>query len=106
MCKISTTCSLQHQVFLASCYQLSYKFSVMCAITVLENDKTTAQQLTSWLLDTTRVLVVQQQIFINKIQIWQMESNSQPCLIVPFTTYCIRNSLPYVSIRNALLDFL
>ena len=51
-------------------------------------------------------LVVKQQIFINKIQVWQEASKSQPFLTVPFTICCIRNSLPYVSIRKALLDFL
>ena len=44
-----------------------------------------AQQLKSWLLNATRVLVVQQQIFDNKIHVWQVESYSLPFFIVPFT---------------------
>ena len=75
MCKIyiSITYYLQHQVFLASCYQLSNKFR---ATTVLQNEKAMAQQLKSWLLNATRVLVVQRQIFINKILVLQVKSNS------------------------------
>ena len=76
----------------------------MCATTMLQDDKT--QKLKSWFLNTTRVLLVQRQIFINKIQIWQEELNLQQFLIVPLTIYYIRNSLPYVSIFNVSLYFL
>ena len=64
------------------------------------------QKLKSRHLNATRIFVVQQQIFINKIHVWQVESYSQPFLIVPFTIYGIRNSLLYVRIRKVLLDFL
>ena len=35
------------------------------------------QQLKIWLLNATSVLVMQQQIFINKIHEWRVESYSQ-----------------------------
>ena len=55
-----------------------------------------AQQLKKGLLNARRVLVVQQEIFFSKIHAWQVESYSQPFLIVPFTIYCIKNSLLYM----------
>ena len=59
------TYSLQYEVFLASCYwAISY------------SDKLLTQQMKSWLLNAARVLLVQQQIFINKIHLWQVESYS------------------------------
>ena len=39
----------------------------MYATTYIIRDKTMVQQLKSWLLNVTSVLVVQRQIFINKI---------------------------------------
>ena len=41
-----------------------------------------AQQMKSLILNATRVLVVQQQIFINKIHVWQVES----LVIIPYYT--------------------
>ena len=41
-----------------------------------------AQQMKSLILNATRVLVVQQQIFINKIHVWQVES----LVIIPYCT--------------------
>ena len=35
-----------------------------------------AQYLKSWFLNALNVLVVQQQILINKIYVWQVESDS------------------------------
>ena len=35
--------------------------------------KTLAQQLKNWHLNVTRVLLVQQQIIINNIHVWQVE---------------------------------
>ena len=51
-------------------------------------------------------LVVQRQIFINKIHVWQVESYAQPFLNVTFTIYYIKNSLLYVPIRKVLLNSL
>ena len=39
-------------------------------------NKTIAQQLKSWLLNVKKALVVQRQIFINKIHVWLVESYS------------------------------
>ena len=70
------------------------------------SDKTKAQQLKSWLLNAASVVVMQQQIFIDKIYVSQAEWNSYSFIIVPFTIYCIRKSLLYVPIRKVLMEFL
>ena len=71
-------------------------------------EKTTeeAQQLKIWFLNATSVVVMQQQIFTNKIYVLQAELNSYPFITVPFTIYCIRKSLLYLPIRKVLLEFL
>ena len=48
----------------------------MYAPMVSLRDENTAHQLKSWILNATGVLVVQQQIFINKIHVLQVESYS------------------------------
>ena len=63
-----------------------------------------AQQIKSWLLNTGRVLLVQQQIFINKIHYGKW--NHIRTIIVPFSIYYIRNFSLYVLIRKVLLEFL
>ena len=68
------TYSLQHEVFLASCYW-AINFVIVWSNGKIR-DKTMAQQVKSWHLNATGVLVLQQQIFINKIHVWQVESYS------------------------------
>ena len=66
-----------------------------------------AQQLKKWLLNATRVLLVQQQIFVSKIHVkMTIEIIFLTFLIVSFIVYCIRNSLLYMPIHKVLLNFL
>ena len=65
---------LQHEVFLVSCYW-AINFVNVLQQWIIRN-KTIAQQPKSWHLNAARVLVVQQQIFINQIHLLHVESYS------------------------------
>ena len=54
---------------------LSIKFHE-CMLQRCGLDKTMTQQLKYWILNATKILVVQRQIFINEIHVCQVESNS------------------------------